>query len=301
MVRTPIEAWMSREIGVFSPKDPRQKQYGIPGGAAYSTLRLPPQPPSEIVQPFSSLPQSTACCLSPSFPKLHPRVQFSSVSPQRRRGSRFGRSITPPRLHKRVKFSASVIASSADTSSDVSSMFTYSARLAREQTYSVADSGANVSVTNPAIVARFGLTPQPWKRPFNIVFGNNSEFHCTEFADFGPVLGKVAIVDNAPDTLISIASLAERGIETRFNSDLGVGLFFNGQLLYKGRQNPRTKLFELDIATVAELSLGPDSVRVLTAKQGAVDASLIKEVLWLHKRMGHPSREDMATALLHST
>ena len=93
-------------------------------------------------------------------------------------------------------------------------MFAYSARLARKQTYSVADSGANVSVTNPAIVARFGLTPQPWSRPFNIVFGNNSEFRCTQFADFGPVLGKLAIVDDAPDTLISIAALAERGIET---------------------------------------------------------------------------------------
>ena len=102
----------------------------------------------------------------------------------------------------------------------------------------------------------------------------------------------MAIVDNAPDTLISIASLAERGTETRFNSDLGVGLFFNGQMLYKGRQNPRTKLFELDIATVAELSLGTTK-HALTAKQGAADTSLIKKVLWLHKRMGHPSREDI--------
>jgi len=182
----------------------------------------------------------------------------------------------------------------------VPSTYAFGARLAREQAYSVADSGANVSVTNPTIVARFGLTPQPWSRPFNIVFGNNSEFQCTHFADFGPLLGKLAIVDDAPDTLISIAALAERGIETRFNSDLGVGLFFNGQMLYKGRQNPRSKLFELDIATVAELSLRTTN-QALMAKRGAVDASLVKEVLWLHKRMGHPSREDMATALMHST
>jgi hypothetical protein len=60
-------------------------------------------------------------------------------------------------------------------------------------------------------------------------------------------------------------------------------------MLYKGCQNPQTKLFELDIATVAELSLGTTK-HALTAKQGAVDTSLIKEVLWLHKRMGHPSR-----------
>ena len=54
----------------------------------------------------------------------------------------------------------------------------------------------------------------------------------THYADFGAVLGQVAIVDDAPDTLISIQALADRGIETRSNKDLGVGLFLNDQLLY---------------------------------------------------------------------
>ena len=104
--------------------------------------------------------------------------------------------------------------------------------------FSIADSGANISVTNSSIAQHFDLTPQLWAQPFDIRFGNNSVFNCTHYVDFGAVLGKVAIVDDAPDTLISIASLANREIETRFNRDLGVGLFLNDQLLYRGRQIP---------------------------------------------------------------
>ena len=78
------------------------------------------------------------------------------------------------------------------------------------------------------MAAEFGLTPKLWFQPFSIRFGNNSVFQCTHYADFGAVLGKVAIVDDAPDTLISIQALTDRGIETRF------GLFLNDQLLYRG-------------------------------------------------------------------
>ena len=123
-------------------------------------------------------------------------------------------------------------------------------------------------------------------------------------------------MDNAPDTLISIANLSERGVETRFNQDLGVGLFYNEQLLYRGRQNPRTKLYELDLFDLTGLTLPkppdqhPDAHNsdldhsnpelssgnfpsdhyhtARAAKQPPLDPTLIREVLWLHKRMGHP-------------
>jgi hypothetical protein len=126
--------------------------------------------------------------------------------------------------------------SSDETTQLPSSAYAFSATLSRHKVYSIADSGANVSVTNPSIARQFGLQPQPWSNPFTIVFGNNSEFRCTHFVDFGPILGRVAIVDNAPDTLVSIGALAARGFETRFNSDLGVGLFFQNQLLYPKSQ-----------------------------------------------------------------
>jgi hypothetical protein len=35
-----------------------------------------------------------------------------------------------------------------------------------------------------------------------------------------------------------------------------------------------------------------------TAK--SIPNDIVKEILWLHKRMGHPSRADMATAILNN-
>jgi len=113
-------------------------------------------------------------------------------------------------------------------------------------------------------------------------------------------------VDNAPDTLISIGALADRGYETRFNRDLGVGIYYQGQLLHQGSRNPRTHLFELDLEALATIhaphvAQSSDFATAHSAKHSILDQDLVREVLWLHKRLGHPSREDMATALLHST
>ncbi len=71
----------------------------------------------------------------------------------------------------------------------------------------VMDSGANISITNPDVVTKFNLQPQRWDQPFHIKFGNGSRFFCTHFAYFGPIFGRVAIVDAAPDTLVSIVVL----------------------------------------------------------------------------------------------
>ena len=61
---------------------------------------------------------------------------------------------------------------------------------ARIEEPGVMDSGANVSITNPKIVAKFNLTPQQWERSFHIIFGNGGSFACTHYADFGPILAE---------------------------------------------------------------------------------------------------------------
>jgi len=61
----------------------------------------------------------------------------------------------------------------------------------------------------------FNIKPKPWA-PFDIIFGNNSKFQYTHYADLGPILGRVTIVDHAPDTLISIAN-SQSGIEIKVN------------------------------------------------------------------------------------
>jgi len=115
----------------------------------------------------------------------------------------------------------------------------------------IMDSGANISITNYDIVNKFHLTPQRWEESFHIKFGNGSRFHCTHYAYFGPILGKVAIVPDAPDTLLSIAVLTERGFEVRFlEHGRGVGIYKNQELMFHGPFDPTARLWHIDIASL---------------------------------------------------
>jgi len=162
----------------------------------------------------------------------------------------------------------------------------------------VMDSGANISITNPDVVTKFNLQPQRWDQPFHIKFGNGSRFFCTHFAYFGPILGRVAIVDAAPDTLVSIAVLTARGFEVRFlENGQGVGIFKDRELLYHGPQHPETRLWHIDIQSLIN---PPDDIAALpdhtdadiaykdtgnhVGHKAALDQSMIRDVLWLHKR-----------------
>jgi hypothetical protein len=93
--------------------------------------------------------------------------------------------------------------------------------LDKDKTYCVADSGANLSVISPVTAEQFSLTQYPWPHPFTITFGNNSSYACTQFVDLGPLIGKVAVVDNAPDTLLSISDLTLRGFEIHNPAEFG--------------------------------------------------------------------------------
>jgi len=110
----------------------------------------------------------------------------------------------------------------------------------------VVDSGANISVTNLAVAKKFNLPILIWSQPFHIMFANKSRFLCTQYADFGPVLGKVAIVDSAPDTLISVAVLTKRGFDVHFGANgKGVGIYYNQQKKFKGARIPTHICFTL--------------------------------------------------------
>ena len=53
-------------------------------------------------------------------------------------------------------------------------------------------------------------------------------------------------MDEAPDTLLSIAVLTDRGYEVRFLADgQGVRIYSKGTLLFKGPQHPHSKLFHI--------------------------------------------------------
>jgi hypothetical protein len=138
---------------------------------------------------------------------------------------------------------------------------------------------------------------------------------CTHFVDFGPIIGTVAIVDNAPDTLLSVYALANKGLSITFASDR-VSIHrgdHTGDLLYTGKPDSDTHLYYLDMDAIMQCSVPtptPPTFTELVPDLGksmpiaaffntvkSIPSNIVNEILWLHKRMGHPSRGVMSKAI----
>ena len=122
-------------------------------------------------------------------------------------------------------------------------------------------------------------------------------------------------MEGAPDTLLSIAVLTARGFEVRFlPNGQGVGIYKDLKLLFHGPQHEQSRLFHIDIQSLihppediaikdqANSTQDDPSSKPSIAKKGRphyvansakLDLNTIRDVLWLHKRMGHPSRITM--------
>jgi len=177
------------------------------------------------------------------------------------------------------------------------------------------DSGCNLPITNPQTVGHFKLASLPWPRPRWIKFGNGKRECSTHYAEFGPIIGKVAILATAPDTLISVAVLCRKGLEVVFKIPGGPGIYLQGKLLYQGTLDPHNDMFYVNIKDLLSLSItfqNPErfttadtataasmqppaaqqcySTKKSQRRDTAITADKIRQVLWLHKRLGHPSR-----------
>ena len=174
----------------------------------------------------------------------------------------------------------------------------------RNNTYAIADSGANISVTNDHTVKQLGLEKQPMDKPLRVKFGNGSVTECTHFVNMGNILGRVYVVEGAPDTLISIAVICARGYTVTFDHVQGLTIANDHQPLYQRKKDTHSGLYHLDLTHLftnlrhslpsAPVSLihGPHALGVRT-----VSPQLVTKILWLHKRMHHKSRADMRRAI----
>jgi len=206
-------------------------------------------------------------------------------------------------------------------------------------TLGILDSGASISVTNMHTVASYGLELIPWDTgPVSIQFGDGNIEKSTHYVDFNQVFTKIAVIDSAPDTLISIFNLIEAGFDIKL-SKTGTGIYLNDQLVFPGSMCTQNRLFYMDIDKIiasnmlvpqmvqlnAErsrashgpaTSITPPTVPTASAKvkqtksnpakamgnkqvtpPPIISDKIIKEVFWLHKRMGHPSSGVMASCI----
>ena len=193
---------------------------------------------------------------------------------------------------------------------DVDSQSTCKAFIDKDITYAVSDSGASISVTNHATVKLMALELHEWDIPINIKFGNGSETVSTQFAHFGPIIGRVAVVSGAPDTLLSVAVICKRGFNVLFdNKSVSITLRSTGMKVYEGHLDPNSNLYFINMHNIIHspvqlqkpiedqlFQVLPDTEQVFMNKH-RITKELVKEVFWLHRCMGHASRSTMHKAI----
>jgi len=107
------------------------------------------------------------------------------------------------------------------------------ASLDREGVCANADTGCSISVTNPDVVCRLRLSSFLWPKPVRIRVANGVIATSTHYANFGSVLGHVAILDDAPETLLSVSSLCVQGMVVEFSEGNGVFIKRDSKILYR--------------------------------------------------------------------
>jgi len=126
-----------------------------------------------------------------------------------------------------------------------------------------ADTGANVSVTTPAVAEKFNKTVINYGRPVYIqVAKSGIKMQILGVADFGPFLGNFEIVPQATMTLVSINQFTDNGHYVIFDKDAVTIRHANGAVLYKGLHDQDTGLWYIDIE---EILSGPTLEQILAA------------------------------------
>jgi hypothetical protein len=75
------------------------------------------------------------------------------------------------------------------------------------------DSGANISIAKRELAERLGVMIRTVKEKIRIQFGKEgARSEAIGYANFGDLIGDVAIVEDASDTLIHIKTFTDKGM-----------------------------------------------------------------------------------------
>ena len=162
----------------------------------------------------------------------------------------------------------------------------------------IVDSGANVGVTSFDVARFYKRAIIPFSKPISIHGVGDSVLESTHFADFGPVLGRFALLQGKDvSTLISISNITERGYTVEYTSG-GVNILFNGKLVTQGRFDPESRLWYLDIGELLMLSERDDATSPLHALNAHEWDEFTRVCALLGQSAVHDVNEDALTELV---
>jgi hypothetical protein len=213
------------------------------------------------------------------------------------------------------------------------------AHFTEDSHFALLDTGASIPVIPFQVASDLHLTVTSLETPTRVRMANGAIEHIHQVADLGPIVGFAAVLRSATQTLIGLGPLMEQGYEVHF-AKTGVGIFLHNKLIYKGFYDKTRKLFQINIMDLILPSSPPHQPQIqedmfirahiplkLSSNPSAesdedkqdtgvsktsrtkrknerqtetIDPAMIKEALWLHKRMGHPSRQVMMKAIAHN-
>ena len=205
--------------------------------------------------------------------------------------------------------------------------------------FALLDTGASIPVIPYQVASDLHLTLTTLETPTRVCMANGAIEYIHQVADLGPIIGFAAVLKSATQMLIGLGPLMEQGYEVHF-AKTGVGIFLHNKLIYKGFYDKTRKLFQINIMDLilptspphqpqiqedmligsniplrlrSDAPVGSDEdiegtgvpetsrkKRRNERQTETIDPAMIKEALWLHKRMGHPSRQVMMKAIAHN-
>ena len=203
----------------------------------------------------------------------------------------------------------------------------------------IADGGANIGITSYDVARFYKRSIYSFDKPLEIHGVGDAVLESLHYADFGPVLGRFALLPGTHiSTLISISNITDRGYVVEYSAT-GVIITLGKEAVAEGRFDADSRLWYLDIgelllvsdrttldsplhtikaadwaecqtarANLGELKSVEDS-EVMTTSSSAprrksrrgeiIPAWLVEAVFDLHNRVGHPSSKVMAMAIDH--
>ena len=111
------------------------------------------------------------------------------------------------------------------------------------------DSGANLVVSNMATATNLGLEIFDYDKPITINFGGVKNVECRKYCDLGEILGKVAIVENLPKTLVPIIPFLDKGLAVIYMKDFCLIVSKSGEIITEAQQQ-QDGLFYFDLEPI---------------------------------------------------
>ena len=152
-------------------------------------------------------------------------------------------------------------------------------RLLSQTESGLGDFGAQISVTNVATAAKFGLQRHRYDIPIQIGFAQGAEVMAMEYVLMGSVLGKVPVLE--AETIFSLWSICDNGYEVILDRDqIRVRDKVSGKVVYEGASSPVNKEWRIDTQAMLCLEASENHQSALKLESSAMvraDKLLIRD------------------------